>query len=124
MGDERSRLHEIVDQLPEGELALARQLLELLAQGRGAHGAAATNGHEDDGEPGPQAASSPHTVVAEGGVGPSPETVKRLAELSDEELLRLDDLLETDPEGARTFWRARFGEELPDADLGSDADDE
>jgi hypothetical protein len=115
--DERSRLHEIVDRLPEGELALARQLLELLARGRGARGAAAMNGHEDDEEPGPRAASPASSPE------PSPETVSRLAQLTDDELLRLDELLEHDPDGARQFWRERFGEELPDADLGPDPDE-
>jgi hypothetical protein len=107
-GDERSRLHEIVDRLPEQELALACQLLELLAHGRDAlrtgsiDGAPTANGSEDDHD------AAPDT---------SPETIARLAQLTDEELMRLDDLLESDREGARQFWRERFGEELPDDEL-------
>ena len=106
MGDERSRLHEIVDQLPEGELALARQLLELLARGRDALPTASTNGHDDDEEPGQKEAS--------------PGTLARLAQLTDAELLKLDEMLEADIDAARRFWRERFGEELPDAELGGD----
>ena len=106
MGDERSRLHEIVDQLPEGELALAAQLLELLARGRDAHPVASTNGHDDDEEPGQKEAS--------------PGTIARLAQLTDAELLQLDEMLEEDIEAARLFWRERFGEELPDDELGGD----
>src|SRR4051812_10871102 len=36
VGDERSRLHEIVERLPEQELSLACQLLELLSHGSAA----------------------------------------------------------------------------------------
>jgi hypothetical protein len=106
VGDERSRLHEIVDQLPEHELALACQLLELLARGGDAHPAATSNGHDDDEEPGPQEAS--------------PATIARLAQLTDTELLHLDEMLDSDPGAARIFWRERFGEELPDHELGGD----
>ena len=107
-GDERSRLHEIVDRLPEQELALACQLLELLAHGRDAlrtglpGGPPPANGSEDDDGATPDV---------------SPETIAKLAQLTDEELMRLDDLLESDREGAREFWRSRFGEELPDDEL-------
>ena len=107
-GDERSRLHEIVDRLPEQELELACQLLELLAHGRDAlrtgatDGAPAADGQADDDDEAPVT---------------SPETIAKLAQLTDEELMRLDDLLESDREGARQFWRERFGEELPDDEL-------
>ena len=110
MGDERSRLHEIVDQLPEDQLALASQLLELLARGPDALRAASTNGEDDDEEPGQKEAS--------------PGTIARLAQLTDVELLQLDEMLESDPEAARRFWRERFGEELPDTELGSDGNDD
>ena len=110
MGEERSRLHEIVDQLPEGELALACQLLELLARGRDALPVASTDGHDDD-------------VDEPGQKETSPETIARLAQLTDAELLQLDELLEADLEGARLFWRERFGEELPDDELGGDGAD-
>ena len=109
-GDERSRLHEIVDRLPEQELALACQLLELLTHGsaalrRGApDGATPTNGEDDD-------------DTEEGAPATSPETLSKLAQLTDDELMRLDNLLDADREGARQFWRARFGEELPDDEL-------
>jgi len=109
VGDERSRLHEIVDQLPESELALACQLLELLARGRGPLPAESANGHDDDEEPGQKEAS--------------PATIARLAQLTDAELLRLDELLEEDLEAARHFWRERFGEELPGDELGGDGND-
>ncbi|MCC7372762.1 MAG: hypothetical protein IT306_30400 [Chloroflexi bacterium] len=110
MADERRRLHELVDQLPGEELALAAQLLELLVHGRGGRGVALTNGHDDDEEP--------------EAVDASAETVARLAQLTDEDLLRLDELLESDPEGARQFWRERFGEELPADDLMQDDDED
>ena len=45
----------------------------------------------------------------------------RLAELTDDELLRLDDLLETDREAARQFWRERFGEEMEDDEPRADS---
>ena len=99
-GDERSRLHEIVDRLPEHELGLACQLLELLVHGRDALRTGTPDGADED--------EAPDT---------SPETIARLAQLTDEELMRLDDLLDSDREGARQFWRARFGEELPDDEL-------
>ena len=103
MADERSRLHEIVDQLPEQELGLACQLLELLARGRDALRPASANGYEDEDEPGLKEASA--------------ETIARLAQLTDAELLQLDEWLETDPEAARRFWRERFGEDLPGDEL-------
>ena len=107
-GDERSRLHEIVDRLPEEEVPLACQLLELLTHGRAAVRAGAPDGatnaaRDDDDEDGAPATS--------------PETLAKLAQLSDDELMRLDDLLDSDRDGARRFWRARFGEELPDDEL-------
>lgn len=108
-GDDRSRLHEIVDRLPEQELELASQLLELLTHGRDAlrtgtpDGATPADGYDEDDE--------------EAGPDTSPETIAKLARLTDEELMRLDDLLESDREGARQFWRERFGEELPDDEL-------
>ena len=110
-GDERSRLHEIVDRLPERELTLACQLLELLVYGGAAlraavaGGPAIADGHDDDDDDEESASDA------------SPETIAKLAQLTDEELMRLDDLLESDHEGARQFWRERFGEELPDDDL-------
>ena len=114
-GDERARLHEIVDRLPEQELGLACQLLELLTHGSVAlrRGTAADatpgDGHVDgDGEDG------------DGAPVTSPETLAKLAQLADDELVRLDDLLDADREGARQFWRARFGEELPDDELTED----
>ena len=109
-GDERRRLHEIVDGLPDNELSVARQLLELLAKGRastvGLDGVLDDDDDEmeDDGD-------------EVGSPAPSPETIARLSQLTDEELLRLDDLLETDPAAARAFWRERFGEELEDGGL-------
>ena len=108
-GDDRSRLHEIVDRLPEQELALACQLLELLTLGRDAlragtpDGALTADGHAENGE--------------EAELDTSPETIAKLAQLTNDELMRLDDLLESDREGARQFWRERFGEELPDDEL-------
>jgi hypothetical protein len=109
--DERSRLHQIVDELPDDELVVARQLLELLAKGlatpRGTALPNATDEDEDDDD------------VADGQLS-SPETIAKLAQLSDEELLHLDDLLESDRDGARQFWRQRFGEELPDDELVED----
>ncbi len=113
-GDERRRLHEIVDRLPEQELALACQLLELLTHGsaalrRGAPDVATPpDGHDDDAEDEDEEDGAPAT---------SPETLAKLAQLTDDELVRLDDLLDSDREGARQFWRARFGEELPDGEL-------
>jgi hypothetical protein len=109
-GNERSRLHEIVDRLPEQELGLACQLLQLLAYGGAAlraavaGGPAIADGHDDEDDD-------------DGTPDASPETIAKLAQLTDEELMRLDDLLESDHEGARQFWRDRFGEEMPDDDL-------
>jgi hypothetical protein len=121
--EERSRLHEIVDRLPEHALGLALQLLELLIEG-----SSSLRARQD----------GPRTVVplpadleeqcddddaedasAEGPTA-SPATLEKLAQLTDDELMRLDDLLESDPDEARRFWRQRFGEELPDADLVQD----
>ena len=107
-GDERSRLHEIVDELSEEELTVARQLLELLSRGLAAprlHQAASED-QEDEGD--------------EDEVVTSPETLAKLAQLTDEELIRLDGLLQTDRDSAKQFWRQRFGEELPDDDLVED----
>ena len=113
--DERQRLHEMVDALADDELSVAVHLLELLAKGRaglpGVELAAADDddddeddGLEDDGD-------------EVGSPAPAPETIAKLTQLTDEELLRLDELLETDPAAARTFWRERFGEELEDESL-------
>ena len=118
-GDDRSRLHEIVDGLSEEELPVARQLLELLARGLATSRPTATNGTDDilhdgeldeDDEDGADDADDPLS---------SPATIAKLAQLTDEELLRLDDLLETDREAARQFWRERFGEELEDGSEGN-----
>jgi hypothetical protein len=112
-GDERSRLHEIVDRLPEQELSLACQLLELLTHGSAAlragrpGGTSATDEDDDDEDE----AAAPAT---------SPETIAKLAQLTDEELLRMDELLDSDREGAKQFWRQRFGEELADDELIED----
>ena len=109
-GDERIRLHEIVDRLPEEELALACQLLELLTHGSAAlrqgapDGITAPDGQDDDDDEDDAPATSP-------------ETLAKLSQLTDDELMRLDALLDSDREGARQFWRARFGEELPDDEL-------
>ena len=109
-GDERTRLHEIVDRLPEEELALACQLLELLTHGSAAlrrgmpEGPVPHDGQDDDED-------------EDGAPATSPETLAKLAQLTDDELVRLDGLLDSDREGARQFWRARFGEELPDDEL-------
>jgi hypothetical protein len=107
-GDERSRLHEIVDRLPEQELSLACQLLELLSHGSAALRAGrpdavpVTDGVHDGDDDDDEAEAS----------ATSPETIAKLARLTDEELLRLDELLESDRESAKQFWRERFGEEL------------
>ena len=118
--DERSRLHEIVDRLPEHTLGLALQLLELLTDGSASLRArqdsprtvvplpADLQGPDDGADDGDTAAEGP-TV--------SPATLEKLGQLTDDELIRLDDLLESDPDEARRFWRQRFGEELPEADL-------
>jgi hypothetical protein len=111
-GDERSRLHEIVDRLPEQELALACQLLELLT-----HGSAALRA----GQPGgPMAANDADDEDEAAAPDVSPETIAKLARLTDDELLRLDELLASDREEAGRFWRERFGEELPADDLHED----
>jgi hypothetical protein len=109
-GDERSRLHEIVDRLPEQELSLACQLLDLLT-----HGSAALRAGRPDGVMRPD--DDEDEAVASGS---SPETIAKLARLTDEELLRLDDLLESDRDGAKQFWRERFGEELAEDEFVGD----
>jgi hypothetical protein len=129
--DERSRLHEIVDRLPEDELGLACRLLELLTHGSAALRAPRTGApdgardivayrdglasladladlDDDDNDD----ADEEHAT--------SPETLAMLARLTDDELIRLDELLASDREGARRFWRERFGEELPDDDFVQD----
>ena len=121
--DERSRLHEIVDRLPEHTLGLALQLLELLTAGSSSLRA------RQDGSPavvplpidlqGPDDDDDDEDAAAEGPTT-SPATLEKLAQLTDDELIRLDDLLESDPDEARRFWRQRFGEDLPDADLVQD----
>lgn len=109
-GDDRSRLHQIIDELSDDELPVARHLLELLARGLASplHQIADIANDDDDAgddEPEDEAADDPLS---------SPATLAKLAQLTDEELLRLDELLETDREAARQFWRERFGEELDD----------
>lgn len=101
--DDRSRLHQIVDELPEDELPVARQLLELLARGLAATQPSADAPDDDDEDEDDEGAGDPLS---------SPATIAKLAQLTDEELLRLDGLLESDREAARQFWRERFGEEL------------
>ena len=104
--DDRSRLHQIVDELAEDELPVARQLLELLARGLAAtqpSAKAPDDDDEDEEDEDDEGASDPLS---------SPATIAKLAQLTDEELLRLDGLLESDREAARQFWRERFGEEL------------
>ena len=113
-GDDRSRLHEIVDGLSADELPVARQLLELLARGLATTRPAATNGADDilaaDDEDDDEDEDEDDAL----GSLSSPATLEKLAQLSDEELLRLDALLATDRQAARLFWRERFGEELED----------
>jgi hypothetical protein len=64
--------------------------------------------------------SDPHEGIGDGAGDSvdepltSPEMISKVSQLTDEELLRLDVLLETDREGAKQFWRERFGEELAD----------
>ena len=120
-GDDRSRLHEIVDGLSEEELPVARQLLELLARGLATSRPTVTNGTDEgaldalddllDGD-----ADDDDDEATDDADDPlsSPATIAKLAQLTDDELLRLDVLLETDREAARRFWRERFGEELED----------
>lgn len=107
-GDDRSRLHQIIDELSDDELPVARHLLELLARGLASreHRVAEIANDDDDGaDDEDEAADDPLS---------SPATLAKLAQLTDDELLRLDALLETDREAARQFWRDRFGEELDD----------
>jgi hypothetical protein len=118
--DERSRLHEIVDRLPGHTLGLALQLLELLSDGSSTLRArqdgtrtvvpirADLEDLSDDGDDEDGDAEGPSA---------SPATLEKLAQLTDDELIRLDDLLESDTDAARRFWLERFGEELPDDDL-------
>jgi hypothetical protein len=116
-GDERNRLHEIVDALHDEELSVARQLLELLAKGR------ATPTVTHDGQDGLLDGTADvddddeEDEDAERGPEPSPETIAKLTQLTDHELLHLDSLLQNDPAGARHLWRERFGEELEDEGL-------
>ncbi len=107
MGDDRSRLHQIVDELPEDELSVARQLLELLARGRAAP--RSVDGVDEDDDDDDEDDGEQTTA--------SPETIAKLAQLTDDELLHLDGLLATDREAARQFWRDRFGEDLSDDEL-------
>lgn len=113
-GDDRRRLHEIVDGLPDEELSVARQLLELLAKGRNTSPSTGTEPDADEDDDDDDMEDDADEV---GGPAPSPETIAKLAQLTDDELLRLDDLLETDPVGAKAFWRERFGEDLDDDGL-------
>lgn len=120
MADEqRSRLHEIVDRLPTHELALAAQLLELLATGRVSPGGPTPAHPGQTGNPA-EPAGPPGTDEDPESSSLSPDVAAKLAELTDDELLRLDELLARDRDAARQFWRERFGEELADDDLGSD----
>jgi len=117
--DDRTCLHEIVDALPDDELSVARQLLELLAKGR-ARPMAGSDVYVNPAEMGADDDDDQEDDADErGSPVPSPETITKLAQLSDDELLRLDDLLESDPATAKTFWRERFGEELEDDSLTS-----
>jgi hypothetical protein len=121
--DDRSRLHQIVDELSEEELPIARQLLELLARGlavprttplasgNGQDTGAADHDDGDDGDDGDEEVIDPLS---------SPATIAKLAQLTDDELLRLDELLETDREAAKQFWRERFGEEMEDDEPRTD----
>jgi hypothetical protein len=102
----------MIDELSDEELPVARHLLELLSRGLASteHRAAAIANDDDDAgdddeEEEDGAADDPLS---------SPEMLAKLAQLTDDELLRLDSLLESDREGARQFWRARFGEEMDD----------
>lgn len=114
-GDDRSRLHQIIDELSDDELPVARHLLELLARGLASpmHQVAEIANDDDDADDDEEdeAADDPLS---------SPATLAKLAQLTDDELLRLDALLESDREGARQFWRERFGEEMDDEPSGLD----
>jgi hypothetical protein len=115
VGDsERTRLHEIVDALPDEDVSVARQLLELLAKGRAAP--TAGGGPARSGDVGLDG-SGLEDDADDDDPPPSAETIAKLAQLNDDELLRLDDLLESDPAAAKVFWRERFGEELEDDGL-------
>jgi hypothetical protein len=117
--DDRSRLHRIIDELADEELPIARQLLEILARGLAVPPLTTTtgsgNGHDhaievdDDDED--DTAADPISSTA---------MLARLAELTDDELLHLDELLATDREAARRFWRERFGEEMEDDEPRAD----
>jgi hypothetical protein len=117
--DDRSRLHQIIDELADEELSIARQLLELLARGLAVPPLTTTTGSgngqdhviEVDDDDADDTAADPLS---------SPAMLARLAELTDDELLRLDELLETDREAARRFWRERFGEEMEDDEPRAD----
>jgi hypothetical protein len=115
-GDDRSRLHQMIDELSDEELPVARHLLDLLSRGLASteHRAAAIANDDDDaGE------DDDEGEVAEDPLS-SPEMLAKLAQLTDDELLRLDALLESDREGARQFWRERFGEDMDDDRPGVD----
>jgi hypothetical protein len=106
-GDDRSRLHQMIDELSDDELPVARHLLELLARGLASpvHQVADIANDDDD------AGDDEEDEAADDPLS-SPATLEKLAQLTDEELLRLDALLASDREAARQFWRERFGEEL------------
>jgi hypothetical protein len=109
-GDDRSRLHQMIDELSDDELPVARHLLELLARGLAspAHQVAdIANDDDDAGDDGEEDETVDSPLS-------SPATLAKLAQLSDEELLRLDALLASDRAAAQQFWRERFGEELED----------
>lgn len=115
--DERSRLHQIVDELREEELPIARQLLELLARGLATPRptpSASDNGQDTGVDDDDDEVDDPLS---------SPATIAKLAQLTDDELLRLDELLESDREAAKQFWRERFGEEMEDDERGRDGVD-
>jgi hypothetical protein len=115
--DDRSRLHQIVDELREEELPIARQLLELLARGLAAPRTtpAASDTGQDTG-----VVDDDDDDGAADDLLSSPATIAKLAQLTDDELLRLDELLEIDREAAKLFWRERFGEEMEDDEPRTD----
>lgn len=113
--DDRSLLHQIVNELREEELPIARHLLELLARGLAAP--RPTPAASDDGQD--NGVADDDDELADDPLS-SPATIAKLAQLTDDELLRLDELLETDREAAKRFWRERFGEEMEDDERGLD----
>src|SRR4051794_1358390 len=108
-GDNRSRLHEVVDALAEDELPIARQLLELLARGLATSRPTMSNGTDVDLQVEDDDDDDDDDEVDEGDEGDtsdpmsSPAVIAKLAQLTDDELLRLDELLGSDREAARQF---------------------